>query len=487
MCDCTRVDRPIQGSRDAQAVNHGQSTTVYTKPAQASERYRTQTKNPEPLECPIIAGFPVNSVNERGFGTIPTRVMDDARLSMGARCLYALLAAHAGSQHEAWPNVKRIIATLGCTEKTFYKYRSELSSAGYISIETRQTRYGRSTVYVIEQVVEYPSRTEPESEKEFSTNPSSEPYSKNYGMACDMSPSEAKMWKTNGGKQSHTVKNTVAHTVKNTDQNINKGIETKNSTTSQPVDNPRLGHDGTAIAEPVVADAHASGSKGKIEIEGKNEEAPLKCDAVDAAFTALEARSLRRTKSASSLDAAKASYRRLVREGHSPEEISDVYDHYVQWVKANAVQHPTGLAAWFARDDGWKLNYTALMSKRAAAKKATHEHPQGVAPDLEAGRQADLEYRKRSAAVKRTLTDSDAECAYMMAYAESSDDQRLRDIAAIIRREKPVQYSNGYVDDRISKRPSYDVLVRLAHSKKHIREYTSATYAALAAEGKVRG
>lgn len=44
-------------------------------------------------------------------------------------------------------------------------------------------------------------------------------------------------------------------------------------------------------------------------------------DSIDAAFAALEARSLRRTKADFSLAAAKASYRRLVAEGHTPEDI----------------------------------------------------------------------------------------------------------------------------------------------------------------------
>lgn len=135
-------------------------------------------KTEKPLECPIIAGYPVNSINERGFGNVPTRVMDDVRLSIGARCLYSLLASHAGSQHEAWPGVKRIIATLGCSENSFYKYRQELSDLGYVTIETRNTRYGRRTVYVLEQIVPYSSCIDDDNGREFSTIPSSEPYLK---------------------------------------------------------------------------------------------------------------------------------------------------------------------------------------------------------------------------------------------------------------------------------------------------------------------
>ena len=107
----------ITGEPPAQCV-YGTKSTPLHETDTVPERYRAATRDPEPLECPIIAGFPTNSINERGFGSIPTRVMDDVRLSMGARCLYALLAAHAGSQHEAWPSVKRIIATLACSEKT---------------------------------------------------------------------------------------------------------------------------------------------------------------------------------------------------------------------------------------------------------------------------------------------------------------------------------------------------------------------------------
>lgn len=438
-------------------------------------------KTEKPLECPIIAGYPVNSINERGFGSIPTRVMDDVRLSMGARCLYALLAAHAGSQHEAWPSVKRIIATLGCTEKTFYKYRAELSDAGYISIETRQTRYGRRTVYVIEQIVEYPSVSElesEESEEKFSTNPSSEPYSKNYRMASDTPSDDAEMWKTNGGKPSHTVKITGSHTVKITAQNINNGIKEKNSTTTTTRSDSQLEQGGAAHAAPVVSSPTAPSSSLDLDSEKKNEEAQLALDAVDAAFWELESRAIRRTPSPWSNNEALASYRKLVAEGYSREDIDAAYSNYVQWVETKAVVNKKVLRTWLVDENGFTRNYDEVKAKRAAEyRKRTQE----------VDKQADLDYRRRSAAVKSTLPDPDAECAYLFAYADSSDDQHLHDVAAQIRREKPVQYSNGYIDDRLSRRESYHVLVRLVHSREHNRQYNETTYSALVAEGKIRG
>lgn len=439
-------------------------------------------KTEKPLECPIIAGYPVNSINERGFGSIPTRVMDDVRLSMGARCLYALLAAHAGSQHEAWPSVKRIIATLGCTEKTFYKYRAELSDASYISIETRQTRYGRRTVYVIEQIVEYPSVSELESEEfeeKFSTNPSSEPYGKNYRMASDTLSDDAEMWKTNGGKPSHTVKITGSHTVKITAQNINNGIKEKNSTTDSAVDNSRLEQSGTATAEPVVTGAPAPGSRNEIEIE-KHKEESLNRDSIDAAFAALEARSLRRTKKKDVLDAALASYRRLVSEGHKPEEINAAYDHYVRWVNLKDVTNKMGLASWLIDPKGFALNIKQLRAERAAAQKRESDL-QNANPLAEGDLDA-AEYRKRSQAVG--MIDDDAE--YRVEFAEQSNDEHLRHLAATIRAEKPVTVGNGLVDDRLSKRPSYLILWSQTNKKEHHRDYVLWAYEKLKTERKVR-
>ena len=437
-------------------------------------------KTEKPLECPIIAGFPVNSINERGFGSIPTRVMDDVRLSMGARCLYALLAAHAGSQHEAWPNVKRIIATLGCTEKTFYKYRIELSDAGYISIQTRQTRYGRRTVYVMEQIVEYPTVSELESEEKFSTNPSSEPYSKNYRMASDIPSDDVEMWKTNGGKPSHTVKITGSHTVKITGQNINKGIETKNSTTSQPVGNSRMEQDGTAHAAPVVSSPTAPSSDVGLGSEEKNEEATLDRDAVDAAFYELEARSLRRTKSPEVKEAARLSYRRLVAEGHSTEEIAAAYDHYVRWVNAKDVTNKMGLASWLVDPKGFALNVKQLRAERAAARKRESDL-QNANPSND-GEVNAAEYRRKCQEVNKI--DDDAE--YRVEFAEQSNDEHLRLLAATIRAEEPVTVGNGLVDDRLGKRPSYVKLWACTNRKEHHRDYVLWAYEKLKTERKVR-
>lgn len=432
-------------------------------------------KTEKPLECPIIAGFPANSINERGFGSIPTRVMDDMRLSMGARCLYALLAAHAGSQHEAWPSGKRIIATLGCTEKTFYKYRAELSDAGYISIETRQTRYGRRTVYVIEQIVEYSSASELESEEKFSTNPSSEPYSKNYRMASEAPSNDVEKWKTDGEEGTHTVKITGSHTVKITGQNINKGIETKNSTTTPTESDSVLEQNGTAHAEPVVSSPTAPSSGLNLESKKKDEEAPLGHDSIDAAFYELEARSLRRTTSPAIKDEALALYRRLVNEGHSIEDINAAYDNYLGWCEIDNVKLPHGLRRWLEED--FKRNNDEAKEKRAAVTKI------GSTPPTSIDGIDDAEYLRKSEEVKKVGGD-DAE--YRVEFAEQSNDEHLRRLAARIRAEKPRTYPNGLIDERLGERTSYGALWVQTNEEKHRRDYVLWAYERLKTEGKVR-
>lgn len=438
-------------------------------------------KTEKPLECPIIAGYPVNSINERGFGNVPTRVMDDVRLSIGARCLYSLLASHAGSQHEAWPGVKRIIATLRCSENSFYKYRQELCDFGYVTIETRNTRYGRRTVYVLEQIVPYSSCIDDDNGEEFSTIPSSEPYLKICGMASEADRKDGGMWKNTGGKPSHTSKFEVSHTSNFEVQNINNGIKEKNSTTNSAVDDPlensqvpAASADASASDAPNGAVSGAPAPRGGLQNDKTEED--TRNDTIHKAFAELEARSMRRTKSASVLADAEAMYRKLVEEGSTPRQISAAYSRYQAWVLKNNVKHVMGLASWLESDNGFRLNSLAVESAREAAerKQAPAAQTEG---DLDVA-----EYRKRSQAV--SMIDDDAE--YRVEFAEQSDDEHLRHLAALVRAENPITLGNGLVDDRLAKRPSYVVLWSRTNKKEHHRDYVLWAYERLKTEGKVR-
>lgn len=459
----------ITGEPPAQCV-YGTKSTPLHETDTVPERYQEDENT-----CEIEAG----SIYVDGFGMVASIVMRDKGISTAAKALYSYLMTFSNKTGEAWPTTGRILKEMNMSKPSFYKYRDELRDHGFIDWTTFGLKAGgRRTVYTIKMFV----KPRPHEEDiKFSTMPSSEQWSKNFTIASEPSNEGVEKWKTACGKP-HEGKNSLPKYGKNSlPSNLNKPITTdKSSTTRQPADNSRLQQCGTAIAEPVVSSPTAPSSDINLDLK-KNEEATFVRDSVDERFYALEARSLRRTGSPARKEAARLSYHRLVSEGHSPDDIDAVYDHYLRWVESKKAQNPMGLPSFFEREDGWKLNYTQLMNEQTKTKSSTQTRAR------EAGKQADPDYRRRSAAVKSTLPDSDAECAYLFAYADSSDDQRLHDVAAQIRREEPAQYSNGYIDDRLSKRPSFPVLVRLVHSREHIRKYNETTYSALVAEGKIRG
>lgn len=103
----------------------------------------------------------VEGVNARGYGTIPKIVMQDRRISVGAKALYAYLCSFTGSGNTAFPGVKKICLDLCITDKTFRSYRAELEKHGYIEVEQIRGAGGKfnRNIYTI---IQFPEDTEPE-------------------------------------------------------------------------------------------------------------------------------------------------------------------------------------------------------------------------------------------------------------------------------------------------------------------------------------
>ncbi len=77
----------------------------------------------------------VEGVNARGYGIIPKIVMQDKRLSQGAKLIYAYFCTFAGAGEIAFPSAKKICTDLGFgTEETFRKHRAYLVKYGYLKI-----------------------------------------------------------------------------------------------------------------------------------------------------------------------------------------------------------------------------------------------------------------------------------------------------------------------------------------------------------------
>lgn len=106
---------------------------------------------------------PTGDIKQKGFGIIPKLVMQDKRLSIEAKAIYAYMASYAGAGDTAFPGVELMKDHLGVSEKRFYKYRKELVDLGYITvIRTRNedgNRRGRN-IYTLNQILSQPSQND---------------------------------------------------------------------------------------------------------------------------------------------------------------------------------------------------------------------------------------------------------------------------------------------------------------------------------------
>jgi hypothetical protein len=80
------------------------------------------------------------TIYEDGYGLIAQKVMRDSSISATAKAVYAYLCSFAGvgkdGERTAFPGVELMMNDLSIkSEDTFYKYRKELVTAGYITIE----------------------------------------------------------------------------------------------------------------------------------------------------------------------------------------------------------------------------------------------------------------------------------------------------------------------------------------------------------------
>lgn len=482
MCDCTRVDKPIQGSPAAQTVNHGHSDKVYMKLAQAPERYPSFN----PLGIQKDAGF-------SRFTPMPTEMAFD-KISLAAKGLFFQL----NTLPPDWNYTSKGMATIcGCGVDKISSLMKELETAHRV-IRLRYRNEKGQLAAMVPMIVSEPDRLSEAIEKarqlgfeidgkiaraslrnavENLNQPLSQTTvensadTKSYGKLSEHVTTKPQVTPSTGFSSTGSASTGFSAPILNS-------INSKTSTTSTESDS-QLGQNVTAYAAPVVSSPTAPSSGFDFDSEKKNEETTLDRDSVEAAFWALEARSIRKISPASNAEAL-ALYRRLVSEGHSTEDISAAYDNYLAWTKNDNVKNPRGIWKWLEKD--FKRNDDAAKEKRAAAAK-TGFSLEAASPSDTGGIDA-AEYRKRSQEV--SMIGFDAEAVYRVEFAEQSDDEHLRHLAASVRADEPVTVGNGLVDDRLSKRPSYDVLWSQTNKKEHRRDYVLWAYERLKTEGKVR-
>lgn len=86
----------------------------------------------------------VNGVNAKGYGIVPKIVMQDTRLTIQSKAIYAYFCSYAGAGTQAFPSQRKIMYDLGIgSAKTLKKHLNLLNQYGYIKI--KQTRKSDGT------------------------------------------------------------------------------------------------------------------------------------------------------------------------------------------------------------------------------------------------------------------------------------------------------------------------------------------------------
>lgn len=80
----------------------------------------------------ILKGIQINSA---GFGTISKLAMQDRRLHITAKAIYAYFNSYAGAGDTCFPSRKKICYDLGISADTFGKYLKQLCEYGYIKTQ----------------------------------------------------------------------------------------------------------------------------------------------------------------------------------------------------------------------------------------------------------------------------------------------------------------------------------------------------------------
>jgi hypothetical protein len=87
-----------------------------------------------------------NEILRSGFAAFPYLVMEDKKLSVGARLTYAFLLKYAWQEDSCFAGQKRMAEEMGVSERQLQRYLYELRDKHYIKIERRDKRYNNTYI-----------------------------------------------------------------------------------------------------------------------------------------------------------------------------------------------------------------------------------------------------------------------------------------------------------------------------------------------------
>src|SRR5271157_1350722 len=112
---------------------------------QASTNYKDMDSTKEILEKHTIVIL--NGALKHGFTQLPRYVLQDKKLSFGARLTYAVLLSYAWQEDSCFPGQERMSKDLGTTDRSVRTFLAELKDKGYI--DWKQQGLGKPNIYYI--------------------------------------------------------------------------------------------------------------------------------------------------------------------------------------------------------------------------------------------------------------------------------------------------------------------------------------------------
>jgi hypothetical protein len=93
-----------------------------------------------------------DAVMRRGFVMLPVLLLEDSRLSAGAKVAYGVLLKYAWSNDYCFPGQDKMANDLKVSSRIVIKWLAELKETGYISWKRRGL--GKTNVYTIHRIRE---------------------------------------------------------------------------------------------------------------------------------------------------------------------------------------------------------------------------------------------------------------------------------------------------------------------------------------------
>ena len=89
----------------------------------------------------------LNGALKHGFTQLPRFVLQDKKLSFGARLTYAVLLSYAWQEDSCFPGQERMAKDLGTTDRSVRTFLAELKDHKYI--DWKQQGLGKPNIYYI--------------------------------------------------------------------------------------------------------------------------------------------------------------------------------------------------------------------------------------------------------------------------------------------------------------------------------------------------